>query len=170
MGASTIGLRSDSLYRVRNPDGPRRCEIDARQAPLLNLQRLLFAAGSSCTIQPSRNALPLRLNLALRWKQVLKISIFDCLRHTLVPKSKPDPRCQQFYEGYEVGELVRVNHERLVDEICVVVAVVDDVGPGIVPVWSPNFPDALYWKATPREVMRIASAKKTQSRIARRLS
>jgi hypothetical protein len=59
-----------------------------------------------------------------------------------------------------LSELVRVNHARLVDEICVVVAVVDDVGPGIVPVWSPNFPDALYWKATPREVIRIAEARK----------
>jgi len=131
---------------------------------------LLFAAGPSCTIQPSRTDSPLRLNPGLRWKQVLKVSIFDCLRHTLVPKPNPDPRCQQFYEGYEVGELVRVNHERLVDEICVVVAVVDGVGPGIIPVWSPNFPDTLYWKATPREVKRIAAVKKTQYRVARRLS
>ena len=93
---------------------------------------------------------------------MMKVSIFDCLRHTVVPKPNPDPRCQQFYHGYEVGELVRVNHARLVDEICVVVAVVDDIGPGVVPVWSPNFPDALYWKATPREVMRVAVAKKTK--------
>lgn len=42
------------------------------------------------------------------------------------------------------------------------VAVVDDIGPGVVPVWSPNFPDALYWKATPREVMRVAVGEKTK--------
>jgi hypothetical protein len=105
----------------------------------------------------------------LSGEKVLKVSIFDCLRHTVVPKPNRNPRCQQFYAGYEVGELVRVNHARLVQEICVVVAVVDVVGPRIVPVWSPNFPDALYWKATTGEVARVATAKKNKYQIPRSL-
>jgi hypothetical protein len=89
----------------------------------------------------------------------MKLSIFDCLRYTVVPNPYPDPQCQQFYEEFAVGELVRVNHKRLVDEICVVVAVADGVGPGIVPVWCPSFPHIHYWRPTSREVMRVAATK-----------
>ena len=109
-----------------------------------------------------------------RNKQMMKISIFDCLPYTVAPNPCPDERCQQFYEEFEVGELVQVNHKQLVDEICVVVAVADGVGPGIVPVWCPRFPCIHYLTPKSGEVVRVAAPKgrsalpKTERRARRR--